>query len=188
MKQVPRRTVASPLPEYLEQKQVEALLVQAPHAQARLLMLAQWRAGLRVSETLHLEVPDLNFTQDNPTLRVRHGKGNKERLVPMHPELASAFRHFLDYSDKKGRIFSRSRTSAWRWVQSALERAQQLRQVPQGKKVGTHTLRHSAARHWLASGVPINHVQRWLGHASITTTLIYLEILPDPVGYMDRVP
>ena len=59
--------------------------------------------------------------------------------------------------------------------------------ISSGRSVGTHTLRHSAARHWLASGVPINHVSRWLGHASIQTTLIYLEILPDPSGYMDRV-
>ena len=57
-----------------------------------------------------------------------------------------------------------------------------------GRKVGTHTLRHSAARHWLSSGIPINVVSRWLGHASLQTTLIYLEILPDPLGEMGRVP
>ncbi len=49
-------------------------------------------------------------------------------------------------------------------------------------------LRHSAARHWLASGIPINVVSRWLGHASLQTTLIYLEVLPDPLGDIERVP
>ena len=54
--------------------------------------------------------------------------------------------------------------------------------------MGTHTLRHSAARHWLSSRIPINVVGRWLGHASLQTTLVYLEILPDPLGEMGRVP
>lgn len=177
------------LPEYLEVPEVEALMLQAPHAQARLAMLAQWRAGLRVSEALALEVQDMNFQGDHPTVRIIDGKGSKARLVPMHPELATALRTYLDYSSiRRGKLFSATRSTAWRWVRSALARAIELHQIPQGRSVGTHTLRHSAARHWLASGVPINHVSRWLGHASISTTLIYLEILPDPVGFMDRVP
>ena len=43
-------------------------------------------------------------------------------------------------------------------------------------EVGTHTLRHSYARHLLMHGVPINYLSRWLGHSSIQTTLIYLEL------------
>ena len=180
--------VARQLPEYLEPDQVEALMVQASHAQARLVMLAQWRSGLRVSEALSLEVADLDFATTNPTVRVRKGKGNKSRLVPMHPELAAAFRNFLDYSNtRRGKIFFANRTTVWRWIQGATARAVQLNQIPVGKEIGTHTLRHSAARWWLAEGVPINHVSRWLGHSSITTTLIYLQVLPDPSGYMDRV-
>ena len=64
----------------------------------------------------------------------------------------------------------------------------EIEAIPEGMKVGTHTLRHSAARHWLSSGIPINVVSRWLGHAGLQTTLIYLEILPDPLGEMGRVP
>jgi integrase/recombinase XerC len=152
-------------------------------------MLVEWRAGLRISEALALEIPDLSFDQDNPAVRVRRGKGDKSRFVPMHPELAAAFRNFLDYSNtKRGRIFNVCRSTAWRWTNDALAKAVQLNQIAPGREVHPHTLRHSAARHWLASGVPINHVSRWLGHASIQTTLIYLEILPDPTGFMDRVP
>lgn len=177
------------LPEYLEPRQIDSLIQVAPHAQARLIMLIQWRAGLRISEVLALGLDDLEIDGDNPTLRVRQGKGGKDRLVPVHPELAVALRNRLDYGGiKRGPIFDASRSTAWRWLKKALFRAVELNQLPQGRQVGTHTLRHSAARHWLASGVPINHVSRWLGHASITTTLIYLEILPDPSGYMDRVP
>ena len=69
-----------------------------------------------------------------------------------------------------------------------MERAVALGAMSAGRKVGTHTLRHSAARHWLSSGIPINVVSRWLGHAGLQTTLVYLEILPDPLGEMGRVP
>ena len=177
------------LPEYFEPSQIDALIQLAPHAPARLLFLIQWRAGLRISEALALEVADLDLDAANPTIRVRQGKGNKSRLVPVHPELADGLRNFMGYSNvKKGGLFNTSRSTAWRWLKTSLVDAEKLNQVAAGKKVGTHTLRHSAARHWLASGVPINVVSRWLGHASLQTTLIYLEILPDPSGFMDRVP
>ena len=57
-----------------------------------------------------------------------------------------------------------------------------------GRTVGTHTLRHSYARHLLMNGIPINYLSRWLGHSSIQTTLIYLELVPDPTGSLAMVP
>jgi integrase len=169
--------------------EINDLIQVAPHAQARLLMLVQWRAGLRVSEALALEVADLQLDGERPTLKVRQGKGGKDRVVPVHPELGAGLRNFLAFSPvRRGPIFDASRSTAWRWLKLALARAVDLGAIPPGRKVGTHTLRHSAARHWLASGVPINVVSRWLGHASLQTTLIYLEILPDPAGFMERVP
>jgi len=179
----------SPLPEYLEAEEIQALLRCAPHAQSALVMLLQWRAGLRVSEALALEVANLSLDGENPTLRVRHGKGGKSRLVPVHPELGAALRTAVAYGGKRrGRLVEATRSTAWRWVQVAVNRAVELGAIPAGRHVGTHTLRHTAARHWLASGIPINVVSRWLGHASLQTTLIYLEILPDPLGDMNRVP
>ena len=178
----------STLPEYLEPPEIHALMHAAPHGQARLVMLEQWRAGLRVSEAVALEVADLQIDGDSPTLRVRQGKGSKDRLVPLHSELAAAFRQVIDFGNiRRGPLVNTTRSTAWRWTKHALARAQELGTIPAGRWVGTNTLRHSAARHWLASGVPINHVSRWLGHASIQTTLVYLEILPDPAGYMERV-
>lgn len=176
------------LPEYLEPEEVQALLRCAPHVQAALVMLLGWRGGLRISEALALEAADLSLEGDLPTLRIRQGKGGRSRLVPVHPELGAAVRTAIAYSGQKGRLVETSRSTAWRWVKEALARAVELGTIPAGRHVGTHTLRHSAARHWLASGVPINIVSRWLGHASLQTTLIYLEILPDPLGDMARVP
>ena len=78
------------LPEYLDQPEVEALIEVAPHPECQLLMLLQWRGGLRVSEALAVEVGDLYLDHESPVLKVRQGKGGKDRLIPVHPELVAA--------------------------------------------------------------------------------------------------
>ena len=79
------------LPEYLLQHEVEGLIRLAPHGNSRLLMLIQWRAGLRISEALNLEARDVELDDANPTLRVRRGK---RPLTPSTGtlELAAALR------------------------------------------------------------------------------------------------
>ena len=177
------------LPEYLEAHQVQAVLAAAPNPRARLLMLLQWRVGLRVSEALDLETADLSTDSDQPTIRVRQGKGGRSRIVPVHPELLNALAAVLQFSQiGRGRIIPVSRSTAWRWVQAAVDRAVALGALPHGRQVGTHTFRHSYARHLLLHGVPINYLSRWLGHRSIQTTLVYLELVPDPAGRLAEVP
>ena len=78
------------LPETLEAAEVQAILDAASNPRAKLLILLQWRAGLRVSEAPALEPRDLSLHTDRPTLRVRVGKGGKARVVPVHPELQAA--------------------------------------------------------------------------------------------------
>ena len=184
---VPRRQKR--IPEYLEADEVNAIIRAAPNPGAKLLMLQQWRAGLRVSEALDLEVRDLSLETATPTLRVRSGKGGKTRLVPVHPELHGALSSALAYGNiSQGRIVEAHPTTAWRWVQDAVKRAEGLGAIAPGKRVGTHTPRHSYARHLLMNGIPINYLSRWLGHSSIQTTLIYLELVPDPTGSLATVP
>ena len=176
------------LPEYLEQAEVEALIQAAPSPHASLLFLILWRVGLRVSEALALEAADFTLGTDQPTVRVRYGKGGRPRIVPVHPELVGAMRNLLTFGGRDSQLVGVSRATAHRWLKVALAKAQELGAIPPGRKVAAHTLRHSAARHWLASGIPINVVSRWLGHSSLQTTLVYLQILPDPLGDMERVP
>ena len=175
--------------EYLEADAVNAIIRAAPNPKAKLLMLEQWRAGLRVSEALDLEVRDLSLDTPNPTIRIRSGKGGKSRLVPVHPELYGALSSALAYGNiSQGRIVEAHPATAWCWVQAAVKRAEELGAIAPGKRVGTHTLRHSYACHLLMNGIPINYLSRWLGHSSIQTTLIYLELVPDPSGSLAAVP
>ena len=188
-KRIDQELAPKPLPQYLEAHEVNAIIRAADDPRARLLMLEQWRAGLRVSEALALEVADLSLDVELPTLRVRSGKGRKARVVPVHPELHGALSSALAYGDiSQGRIIEAHTTTAWRWVKTAVKRAEELGAIAPGKRIGTHTLRHSYARHLLMNGIPINYLSRWLGHSSIQTTLIYLELVPDPTGSLAAVP
>ena len=90
-------------------------------------MLEQWRAGLRIAEALALEVADLSLDAEPPTLRVRAGKGNRSRIVPMHRELQVALRSALAYgSIDQWRLVEVHPSTAWRWVKAAVRRAEEL--------------------------------------------------------------
>ena len=175
------------LPEWLSADEVRGLLSVVSDAQAKLLFQVEWRAGLRVSEALGLKVQDVNLTGTRPSLRVVCGKGGWSREVPVHEELATVLGIYLSVL-KDGPLFRHlSRATAHRRLKEAFEKARQLRLVGPKRRLSNHVLRHSAARHWLASGVPINVVSAWLGHAHLETTMIYLEVLSDPNDMMSNV-
>jgi integrase/recombinase XerD len=171
------------IPEYFTQREIELLLQNAPNPDCAMSMMLGWRAGLRISESLNLRLSNVN--RNEATLRIEQGKGGKDRVVPLHPELSAFISNHVLYTGRKGLlIVNGDRTTHWRWYKSTLQAIPELFD----KHITTHSFRHSAARHWLASGVPINQVSLWLGHASIHTTLIYLQVLPDPTNLMERVP
>ena len=169
--------------------EVKALIAAAPNPRARLIILEQWRAGLRVSEALALEARDLHLDSDRPTLVVCQRKGRKPRVVPVHPELHTALTAATSFGAVgQDWLIEVSRVTVWRWVQQAVRRATEAGQIPQGRSVGTHTLRHSFARHMLLNGIPLNYPSRWLGDGRIQTTLVYLELAPDPSGSLASIP
>ena len=103
------------LPEYLEAHEVEAIIRASDNPRAKLLMLEQWRAGLRIAEALALEVADLSLDAEPPTLRVRAAKGNRSRIVPMHRKLHAALRSALSYGTSAmggSSMFTRRRRGA----------------------------------------------------------------------------
>ncbi len=179
-----------PLPEYLEACEVDALIRAVPNSRPALLFMIQWRAGLRVLEALALEVRDLSLDSGLPTIHVRRGKGAKLRIVPVHPELHSALATSLQSGNitQGDRLIKASMSTADRWIRAANARAEEVGAIPAGRRISSHTLRHSYARHLLVNGIPISFLSTWLGHSSIQTTLIYLELAPDPTGSLATVP
>ncbi len=144
---------------------------------------------LRVSEELALEVGYLSLDVELPTLRVRQGKGIKPRIVPVHPELHSTLSSALQFGNiaENDKIVKASRSTADRCIREATAAAQRYGTIAPGQRISNRTLRHSYAQHLLTGGIPINYLSRWLGHSSIQTTLIYLELMPDPTGSLAMV-
>ena len=107
----------------------------------------------------------------------------------MRPELLNALVAVLQFAGLgRGSVIGVSRSMAWRWVQEAARRAVALGGLAACRRVGTHTFRHSYARHLLLHGIPINYLSRRLGRRSVQTTLIYLELVPDTAGRLATVP
>jgi integrase/recombinase XerC len=131
-------------------------------------------AGLRRGEVLGLRPVDLRLGDSYPTLCVR-GKGDKERVVPVPPPLRDLL---LDYCLRTARTGKETlfQTDAGREIAPTLL-TQWVKRW--GRDVGfpslhPHLFRHTYASGLIASGVPIDAVQAWLGHASLATTATYL--------------
>ena len=142
-------------------------------------------AGLRV---LELEWRDLDYSSDPATLLVRKSKTRKARTVRLQRPGAAFTNWPLSPRDK---VVALAMRTALRHIADGIEWAGLDEESPgTGKRrAGAHSLRHSAARHWLVAGrVPLNVVSSWLGHANVQVTLrIYLPIVGSDYG-MDGVP
>ena len=182
------------VPHYWTADQVRRLLdALASHNchRARTATLIMWRTGLRVSELLELEWRDLDYTGDPATLLVRLSKTRRARTVRLHPELVQLFTNWPTSRSPKDKVVPLAMRTIMRHIGDAIE-ASGLDQESPGtgkRRPGPHSLRHSAARHWLMVGkVPLNVVSSWLGHSSVQVTLrIYLPIVGADYG-MENVP
>ena len=182
------------VPHYWTAEQVQRLLdalAAANRHQARTATLIMWRTGLRVSEALELEWRDLDYAGDVPTVLVRRSKTRKARTVRMHPELVQLFTNWPANRTPRDKVLALSMRTALRHIADAVV-ATGLEDESPGtgkRRPGAHSLRHSAARHWLMVGkVPLNVVSAWLGHANVQVTLrIYLPIVGSDYS-MEDVP
>ena len=176
-------------PYYFTANQVRRIIMAAPSGQRRLLVLWMWRTGMRVSETLAVKGKDIRTDDDHLQVFIREPKGgpSRWRIVPIHQELAAALGAVAIAPEE--RLFAFSVSTAERIVRGAISSSGE---TPRGeakrKRASTHSLRHSAARHWLAQGIPINQVSQWLGHQNPQVTLsIYERLAADDPGAMDRI-
>ena len=182
------------VPHYWTADQVKRLLdALAAHNwhQARTAALIMWRTGLRISEVLELEWRDLDYAGGPATLLVRKSKSRRARTVRVHPELVQLFTNWPASRSPRDKLVPLSMRTALRHIGDGIESAGLGEESPGTgrRRAGAHSLRHSAARHWLMVGnVPLNVVSMWLGHASVQVTLrVYLPIVGSDYS-MDAVP
>ena len=182
------------VPHYWTADQVQRLLdalASSNRHQARTAALIMWCTGLRVSEVLELEWRDLDYQGEPAALLVRRSNARKPRTVRMHGELVQLFTNWPANRTPRDKVVAISMRTVLRHIGDAVV-ASGLEEESSGtgkRRPGAHSLRHSAARHWLMVGkVPLNVVSAWLGHANVQVTLrIYLPIVGSDYG-MENVP
>lgn len=174
----------SPLPQVLSEAQIRELLegqwgkIQSPRDRA-ILELASGE-GLRVSELSYLNVEDISF--DRQEIRIRKGKGLKERILPLTQPILTALQTYCEkhnltsgallcYSLQKGSDRKRLQIRSLRSIISRY-----LSLIPGCHNTNPHVLRHSLATHLHNRGADIRAIQEILGHESITTTEIYTHL------------
>ncbi len=172
------------LPVILSLAEVRQLLTQIRLPRYQVCLATIYSCGLRLQEGTHLQVADIDSAR--MMIHVRHGKGAKDRYVPLpkrtlallrqywrthrHPRLlfpAEGRRHHLDLTKATEPMSISS-------VQGAFRAA--LKQSRLNKRASVHSLRHSWATHLLEAGVNLRLIQEWLGHHSPATTSVYTHL------------
>ena len=137
-----------------------------------LLLKTLFLTGARVSEFVSIKVED--FYLDEQMILIRKGKGDKSRYVPILPELAQELKTHLG-SRKTGYVFESNRQTKFttRRIQQIVKETADRAGIT--KKVHPHLLRHTVATFLLEKGMPLEQIQKFLGHSKIETTQIYAE-------------
>ncbi len=145
-----------------------------PSLRDRALVELLYGAGLRVGEAHALDRDDLHL--DQALVHIRHGKGGKERIVPLGPPAIQALRAWLEASptDQQAVFLNRHGT---RLSARSMRRIVKRHALSRGVAgVHPHALRHSFATHLLDSGADLRSIQELLGHASLSTTQRYTHV------------
>lgn len=173
------------LPQILTGQEVERLLEQPECKDAKgyrdkAMLELLYATGMRVSELIELEEKDVNLAAG--IIRCE-GKG-KERYIPMYPVAIQALKDYLQYarpqmiSDPNEKALfvnvngeKMTRQGFWKIIKHYQEKARI------DKEITPHTLRHSFAAHLLENGADLRSIQEMLGHADISSTQVYVQLV-----------
>jgi len=143
-----------------------------------LLIKTLFQTGARMSEFTNIKVED--FFLDETMLLIAKGKGGKSRYVPLLPDLAQELRTYLGQRTS-GYLFETNRHLPYspRRIQQIVRATAATAKIK--KRVYPHLLRHSAATLLLERGMPMEQIQKFLGHAKLETTQVYAESTPEMI-------
>ncbi|HBO44539.1 MAG TPA: integrase [Planctomycetaceae bacterium] len=175
LEDIPHPKTAQKLPLVLAMDEIAQFFAAVRNPKYRALLMTIYAGGLRVSEAVHLRVTDIDSKR--MLIRVRQGKGRKDRYVNLSPKLLAILREYW-------RVF---RPSDWLFpgkpptrplsrdaVNDLCKRI--CARAKMTKRVTPHTLRHSFATHLLEAGTDLRTIQILLGHRSLKTTARYTHV------------
>jgi len=171
---------------YLTREQIQAIM-ESPDAATlsgqrdRVLLMLLYNTGARVSELAGLRIQDVSL-ESRMSIRI-HGKGRKNRSVPLWRQTAKALRAWLRRLDgvpdspllPNARGAPMTRSGIAQRLKLAVKQAASEHTSLRSARISPHTIRHTTAMHLLQSGVDLSVIAMWLGHESTQTTHQYLD-------------
>jgi site-specific recombinase XerD len=187
---IPMKRFSKPMLGFLTRDEIKAVLAALDTStwcgkRDQIMITLLYNTGARVSEMINIRVDDLSLgATSSVTL---HGKGRKQRTVPLWKETRIALSSWLTYSGlsfdeplvptRKKRVMSR--TNVAERLTLAVTKATVNCPQLKGRRITPHIIRHSCAMHTVKATHDIRKVSLWLGHADLKSTEIYLRADPD---------
>jgi integrase/recombinase XerD len=163
------------LPVIFNKQELKELFAAPTLLKQRVVLTLIYSAGLRGQEVINLKISDIDF--ERKTIHIRQSKYKKDRIIPLAESMAIGLKKYLKAENPHIWLFNgkeadgRYSVKGLSWVLR-----ENLKKTSITKEVSLHSLRHSYATHLLEQGVNIVTLKELLGHAQITTTMIYLHI------------
>ncbi len=170
--------------DILTQTELEALFAACHYPRQSAVLHLLYDTGLRAREVANLRLGD--FDKKNAVLYVRYGKGGKHRVVPYGVAVLDALRTFYEVEKPTDYLFEGNTPGEPITVKSVQYMVREAhRRTPVRKAVHPHTLRHTFAVHYINNGGSLVRLQQLLGHAHLSTTLLYLRYAAIPLRDID---
>lgn len=170
----------SKLPVILNRSELKELFKAPTLLKHRIVLTLIYSAGLRGQEVVNLKLSDIDF--ERKTIHIRQSKYKKDRIVPLSKYMAKGLKKYIALEHPHIWLFNgkepdgRYSVRGISWVMR-----ETLKKTSIPKEVNMHSLRHSYATHLLEEGINIVTLKELLGHADITTTMIYLHVAQCPL-------
>jgi integrase/recombinase XerD len=167
------------LPIVLNRQELRQLFTAPTLLKHKIVLCLIYSAGLRGQEVINLKISDVDF--ERKTIHIRQSKFKKDRILPLSDYMAKGLRKYIAAENPHIWLFNGKEPDGrysvhglW-WVMR-----ETLKKTSIKKDVNLHSLRHTYATHLLEEGLNIVTLKELLGHAEITTTMIYLHIAQCP--------
>ncbi len=186
---IPQKKVPHKAVDYLEYEELKSIMDSIDSKSRNgirdtCLLLLMYNTGARVQEIVDIKMGDLRL--DTASQVKLTGKGKKERVMPLWEETIEKIKDYIQkrkpkrededhlFLNDNGKSITRFgiRYILKKYTNQAIKKLPSLKQ----KKISPHTIRHTTATHLLQAGNELNLVRLWLGHASLNTTHMYIEI------------
>jgi integrase/recombinase XerD len=172
---IPPRRKKTKLPEILSSQELERLFVSTANHKHRVMLMSAYGAGLRVSELVRMKVSDID--SQRMMIRVEQGKGSKDRYTILSRRLLIELRSYWKIYMPPTWLFPSKDPNQHVCRETAQRIYYDCREVAGiTKGGGIHILRHCFATHLLEAGVDLRTIQILMGHSSIRSTSVYLQL------------